>query len=362
MRSRRFRVRSSFGVRVLLSMPSLTAGLRDAQSPVINRPTSRSDGAPWYYLAHERAIRVRLDGVSRPARTSFGKDGVDRGLEYSKGLARRAARLARTGRGSGAHPDLGASCSSWRDHRIDSGSPRVPRAAHTSASPRRSETISRQRGFTVDVVETAGSVDNVAMLQSGRSTSASCNRARIRSWTWRGLTAISRAVLRAGLGLLQRRSRYAGMDRPQDLVGKRVRHRARTAAARTCWRTSSWQAIDVGDGSTTIVAATTDDMLAMLQAGTLDAAFVVASPAAPIITQYATSHRYPDLRRRIHRCPRASPSVLHVAGAAPGRVRGRRRHPADRGEHDGRACDADGQGWAAGGPGTSAGRQRSGRC
>ena len=43
----------------------------------------------------------------------------------------------------------------------------------------------------------------------------------------------------------------------------------------------------VDDTTATLVPATTSDALAMLQAGTLDAAFVVASPAAPIVAQYA---------------------------------------------------------------------------
>ena len=78
------------------------------------------------------------------------------------------------------------------------------------------------------------------------------------------------------------------MTDPQDLVGKRVGIGPDGSGTNLLAR-AILEAIDVNDGSATLVAATTGDMLTMLQEGTLDAAFVVASPAAPIITQYATS-------------------------------------------------------------------------
>ena len=104
--------------------------------------------------------------MSRSTRTSFGKSGVDRGLQYSKGLARRVlGSLALVVAVALILLAVIVFVVARPPHRFRIAAGAAGGAYVGFAQALRDELGSQ--GFTADVIETAGSVDNVAMLKSG---------------------------------------------------------------------------------------------------------------------------------------------------------------------------------------------------
>ena len=140
-------------------------------------------------------------------------------------------------------------------------------------------------GFTVDVIETAGSVENVALLKSGGADVGIVQSGTDEFLDMSGLSAISELFYEP-VWVFYSQARVPAMSSAQDLVGKRLGIGPDGSGTNLLAR-AILSADKVDDTTATLVPATTSDALAMLQAGTLDAAFVVASPAAPIVAQYA---------------------------------------------------------------------------
>ena len=224
--------------------------------------------------------------MSHQAGTPFGKSGVDRGLQYSRGLARRVlGSLAVVVAVALILLAVIVFVVARPPHRFRIAAGAAGGAYVGFAQALRDELASKD--FTVDVIETAGSLDNVALLRSGAADVGIVQSGTDSFVDMAGLTAISELFYEP-VWVFYHETRIPGMDEPEDLIGKRVGIGPEGSGTNLLAR-AILTAVDVDGGSATIVAATTGDMLAMLEEGTLDAAFVAASPAAPIITEYAAS-------------------------------------------------------------------------
>jgi TRAP transporter TAXI family solute receptor len=144
-----------------------------------------------------------------------------------------------------------------------------------------------ERGFNVDITETAGSVDNVALLKSGGADVGIVQSGTDSFVDMSGLTAISELFYEP-VWIFYSEAGAPGLSSPQELVGKRVGVGPQGSGTNLLAR-ALLSAFGLDAAAVTMVEAPTSDMLTMLRSGTLDVAFVVASPSAPIITKFALS-------------------------------------------------------------------------
>lgn len=144
-----------------------------------------------------------------------------------------------------------------------------------------------QRGFTVDVLETEGSVDNVSMLRSGATDVGIVQSGTDAFVDMTGLTAVSELFYEP-VWIFYDSTRVPAPNGPADLVGKRVGIGPDGSGTNLLAR-AILKAVDVAGTDVSLVQVSTGDMLTMMQDGSLDVAFVVASPAAPIVAQYAST-------------------------------------------------------------------------
>jgi TRAP-type uncharacterized transport system substrate-binding protein len=117
-------------------------------------------------------------------------------------------------------------------------------------------------GFTVDVIETAGSVDNVALLKSGAADVGIVQSGTDSFLDMNGLSAISELFYEP-VWIFYDQARMPTMSSTQDLVGKRVGIGPEGSGTNLLSR-AILTAVGVDEAVATLVPASTSDALAML--------------------------------------------------------------------------------------------------
>jgi hypothetical protein len=143
--------------------------------------------------------------------------------------------------------------------------------------------VLHDRGFTLVVLETNGSVDNVKAVQDGRADIALVQSGTEQVADVSGLTALSELFYEP-IWIWYRSDALAGMDSLTDLDGRRVAMgvpgSGTFAIAETLFDANGMTGVQR-------VEANAADAERMLQAGEVDAAIVVASANAPIVARLA---------------------------------------------------------------------------
>jgi TRAP transporter TAXI family solute receptor len=139
-----------------------------------------------------------------------------------------------------------------------------------------------KHGFTVDVLATNGSVDNVAMLMRGGAEVALVQSGIDTVTDTSGLSAVAEMFYEP-VWLFYRTAAIPQLTSLADLSG----HRVGIGSAGSGTNAVASRILDVLGVTSTVQtrALGTSDAIAALKAGDLDAAFFVMSPSAPVMSQ-----------------------------------------------------------------------------
>jgi TRAP transporter TAXI family solute receptor len=171
------------------------------------------------------------------------------------------------------------------------------------------------RGFRVEVVETAGSEENVELLRSGRALVGLVQSGTDAFTDMSGITALSELFYEPAWLFLNRKTTPA-VDDADDLVGKRIGIGPDGSGTQEI-ALAFLQAEGIAD-QVTRVAEETDDTAAMLHQGEIDAAFFVLAPTAPLMDELVAAdnlsiYNYPNAEALSRRYPSLSAVTLSRA-------------------------------------------------
>lgn len=142
-------------------------------------------------------------------------------------------------------------------------------------------------GITLEVLPTAGTVDNLELLTRGDVSLALTQGGVATDADRAGLQSLGSLFLEAVWVFMPR---GAALPRLSELEGKRVAV-GPTGSGTQLLAKQLLAANDIGESDATFVHADTSDSLSLLLEGEADAAFVVASAAAPLVRTLAEHPR-----------------------------------------------------------------------